>query len=220
MSNSLRPHGLQRTRLPCPSQSPGASSNSCSLSWWCHPSILSSVIPFSSCPQSFPASESFPMSHFFTTGGQSIGASVSASVLLMNIHDWFLLELTDLISLQSKGLSSIFSNTIVQKHQFFSTQPPFGPTLTFIHDYWKNHSFDQTFVGKVMSLLLNMLSRLVIAFLPRSKHLLISWLQSPFAVIFGAHENKVHHCFHCLPIYLPWSDGTRCHDLHFLNVDF
>ena len=96
----------------------------------------------------------------------------------------------------------------------------YGPTLTSIHDYWKNHSLTrQTFVGKVMSLLFNILSRLVITFLPRSKRLLISCLQSPSAVILEP-QKIVCHCFHCFPIYLPWSDGTRCHDLHFLNVEF
>jgi len=121
MSDSLWPHGLQHTRLPCPSPTPGACANSCPLSWWYHPTISSSV-PFSSRLQSFPASGSFPMSQFFTSGGQSIGVSASASVLPMNIQDWFPLGLTGLISLQSKGLSRVFSNTTVQKHQFFSAQ--------------------------------------------------------------------------------------------------
>ena len=122
MSNSLQPHGLQHHRLPCPSPTPGAYSNPCPLSQWCHPTISSSVIPFSSRLQSFPASGSFPMSRFFPSGGQSFGASVSASVLPMNIQDWFPLGLTGWISLQSKGLSRVFSNTTVQKHQFFGTQ--------------------------------------------------------------------------------------------------
>ena len=104
-SNSLRPHGLQHTRLPCPLPTPGACSNSCPLSWWCHPTISSSVSPFSSCLQSFPASGSLLMSQFFQSGGQSIGTSASASVLPMNIQDWFPLGLTDLISLQSRGLA-------------------------------------------------------------------------------------------------------------------
>ena len=121
MSDSLRPHGLQDARLPCPSPTPRACSNSCPSSWWCHPTISSSVIPFSSRFHSFLASGSFPMSQFFTSGGQSIGASASASVLPMNIQDWFPLGLIGWISLQSKGLSRVFSNTTVQKHQFFST---------------------------------------------------------------------------------------------------
>ena len=107
VSNSLQPHGLQHGRLPCPSVSPGVSSDSCPLSQWCHPTILTSFIPFSSCPQSFPASETFLMSWLFASNGQSIGASVLASVLPMNIQGWFPLGLTGLISLQSKGLSSL-----------------------------------------------------------------------------------------------------------------
>ena len=122
MSDSLWPKGLQHTSLPCPSRTPRAYSNSCPLSWSCHPTISSSAIPFSSCLQSFPASGSFPMSHFFASGGQSIGVSASTSVLPMNIQDWFSLGLTGWISLLSKGLSRIFSNTAVQKHQFFCTQ--------------------------------------------------------------------------------------------------
>ena len=117
VSNSLRPHGLQHSRLPCPSPTPRVYSNSCPSHQWCHPTISSSVIHFSSCLQSFPASGSFPMSQFFTSGGQSNnGVSASASVLPMNIQDWFPLGLTGWISLQSKGLSRVFSNTTVQKH--------------------------------------------------------------------------------------------------------
>ena len=138
---SVQPHGLQHARLPCPSPTPGACSNSCPSSWWCHPTISSSVIPFSSHLQSFPESRSFPVRQFFTSGGQSIGVSGSASVLPMNIQDWFPLGLTGWISLQSRGLLRVFSNTTVQKHQFFTTQLLYSPTLTSIHDYWKNHSF-------------------------------------------------------------------------------
>ena len=122
MSNSLRPHGLQHARLDYPSPSPGACSNSHPLSQWYHPTILSFIIPFFSCLQSFPASGSFPMSQFFTSGGQSIGVSTSASVLPMTIQDWFPLGWTGWISLLSRGLSRVFSNTTVQKHQFFSAQ--------------------------------------------------------------------------------------------------
>ena len=135
-------NGLQHVRLPCPSPSPRACSNSCLLSRWCHPTISSSVVPFSSCPQSFPALGSFPMTQFFTSGGQSIGVSASASVLLMNIQDWFPSGWTGWISLQSKGLSRVFSNTTAQKHQFLSTQLSYSPTLTSIHDHWKDHSLD------------------------------------------------------------------------------
>ena len=119
---TLWPHRLQHARPPCPSPTPRVYSNSCSLSQWCHPTISSSVVPFSSRLQSFPASESFQMSQLFTLGGQSIGVSALASVLPMNIQDWFPLGWTGLISLQSKGLSRVFSNTIVQKYQFFGTQ--------------------------------------------------------------------------------------------------
>ena len=123
-SNSLQPHGLQHASLPCPSPIPGAYSSSCPLSQWCHPTISSSVIPISSHLQSFPASGSFLVSQFFASGGQSTGVSASASVLPMNIQDWFPLGLTGLIPLQPKGLWSVFSNTRVQKHQFFGTRFP------------------------------------------------------------------------------------------------
>ena len=119
---TLQPHGLQHARPPCPSPTPRVYSNSCPLSWWCHPTISCSVVPFSYCPQSFPASGSFQMSQFFASGGQSIGASALASVLPMNIQDWFPLGWTGWISLLSKGLSRVISNTTVQKHQFFGTQ--------------------------------------------------------------------------------------------------
>ena len=160
------------------------------------------------------------MSPLFTWGGQSTGVSASASVLPMNTQDWFPLEWTGWISLQSKGLSRVFSNTTVQKHQFFGAQlslwynshPYMTTGKTIALTRW-------TFVGKVMSLLLNMLSRLVITFLPRRKRLLISWLQTPSVVIWEPPKNKVWHCFHCFPIYLPWSDGTRYHDLSFLNAE-
>ena len=123
VSDSLWSHELQPARPPCPSPTPRVYPNSCPLSRWCHPAISSSVIPFSSCRQSFPASGYFPVSQFFTSGGPSIGASASASVLPMNIQDWFPLEWTGWISFQSKGLSRVFSNTTVQKHQFFGAQP-------------------------------------------------------------------------------------------------
>ena len=184
MSNSLWPHGLQHARPPCPSPTPRAYSNSCPSSHWCHSPISSSVVPFS-CLQSFPASGSFPMSQFFTSGGQNIGVSTSASVLPMNIQNWSPLRWTGWISLQSKGLSRVFSNNIVQKHQFFGAQLFFIVQLS--HPYMTTDKIialtRRTFVGKVMSLPFNMLSRLIIAFLPGSKHLLISWLQSLSAVI-------------------------------------
>ena len=211
MSDSLQPHGLQHTSTP----TPRACSNSCPLSRWCHPTISSSVVPFSSCLQSFPASGSFPMSQLFASGGQSIGASASASALPKSIQDWFLLGLTGLISLQSKGLSRVLSNTTVQKHQFFGTQLSLWSN-SYIHTRKTIALTRRTFVSKIMSLVFNVLSRFVTAFLPRSKRLLISLLQSPSAVILGPKKIK-SLCFY---IYLPWSDGTGCHDLHFLYVEF
>ena len=123
VSDSLRPRESQHARPPCPSPTPGVHSDSCPLSWWWHPAISSSVIPFSSCPQSLPASESFPMTQLFAWGGQSIGVSALASFLPKNTQDWSPKEWTGWISLQAKGLSRVFSNTTVQKHQFFGAQP-------------------------------------------------------------------------------------------------
>ena len=122
VSNSLRPHESQHARPPCPSPTPGVHSDSCPLSRWCHPTISCSVIPFSSCPQSFPASGSFQMSQLFTWGSQSISVSASTSVLPMNTQNWSPLGWTGWISLQSQGLSRVFSNTTAQKHQFLGTQ--------------------------------------------------------------------------------------------------
>ena len=177
---------------------------------------ISSFVPtFSSCHQSFPGSGSFPMSWPFPSGGQSIGASASGLVFPMNIQGWFPLELTGFISLQSKGLSSVFSN---QKHSaFFMVQLSYlymttGKTIALTI---------QTFVGKVMSLLFNMLSSLVIIFLLRSKQVSFNFMAAvTICSDFGAQENKIWHCFHFFPIYLPWSVGTKCHDLSFLNVEF
>ena len=322
MSDSLQ-HELQHTRLPCLSQSPRVFSDSCLLNQWCHPTISSSVIPFSSCLQSFPTSEFFPVNQHFTSGGQSIGDSASASVLPVNIQDWFPLWLTGWLTLLFKGLSRVFSSTTVQKHQFFGTQPLLYLTLTSIHEYWKNHvvwanslqscptlstlwtvacqsplsmwfsrqeywsglpcppsgdhpnprirpeflmspalagrffitsittltRWTLCFVSKVMPLLFNMLSRLVIAFLRRTKCLFIFWLgmaepgglpsmghtvghdwsdlvaavaaaAGSMCSDFEAQEKKFYHCFHCFPIYLPWSNGTTRHVLNFLNVEF
>ena len=131
MSNSLQPHGLQRR----------AYANSCPSSRWGHPTISSSVLPSSSCLKSFPVAGSFPVSQLFASGGQSTEASAWASVLPVNIQGWFPLWLTALISLQSKGLSRVFSNTTVQKHQFFSTQRSLWSNFHILHDYWKSHSF-------------------------------------------------------------------------------
>ena len=184
MSDSLQPHELQHTRLLCLSLSLWVCSKSGPLSQWCHPTTSCSVIPFSSCLQSFPASWSFPISQLFTSGGQHIGVSASSSVVPMNIQGWFPLGLTGLVSLLSRGLKSLLQHhsskvSILWRSAFFTVQlsHPYmttGKTIALTR---------RTFVDKVMSLLLNMLSRLVITFLPRSKRLLISWLQSPSAVI-------------------------------------
>ena len=160
------------------------------------------------------------MSQLFTWGGQSIGVSASASVLPMNTQDWSPLRWTGLDLLAVQGtLKSLLQHhiskaSILQCSAFLIVQlshPYMTTGKTIALTRW-------TFVNKVTSLLLNMLSRLVITFLPRSMHLLISWLQSPSAVI-SEPQKTVWHCFHCFPIYLPWSDGTRCHDLSFLNVE-
>jgi len=162
MSDFLQPHELQHARLPSPSPTPGVYPNPCPLSWWCHPTILSSVVPFSSCPQSFPASRSFQMSHFFTWGGQSIGVSASTSVFPVNTQDWFSLGWTSWISLQSKGLfKSLLQHhsskaSILRHSAFFIVQlshPYLTTGKTIALTRW-------TFVYKVMSLLFNMLSRL------------------------------------------------------------
>ena len=142
VSNSLRLHGLQHARLPCPTSTPGACSNSCPLSQWCHPTTSSFVVPFSSCLPSFPASGSFPMSQLFASDGQIIGVSASASVLPMNIQDWFPLGWTGWISLQSKGLSRVFSSTTVQSINSLVPSLFYGPILTSRLDYWKNYSFE------------------------------------------------------------------------------
>ena len=147
VSNSLWPHESQHARPPCPSATPRVHSNSCPLSQWCHPAISYSVIPFSSCPQSLPASDYYPMSQLFAWGGQSTGVSALASFLPKNTQDWSPLGWTGWISLQSKGLSRVFSNTAVQKHQFFSTQLSSQSnshlfTSQVSYDHWKKHSFD------------------------------------------------------------------------------
>ena len=223
MSDSLRPHEMQHARPPCPSSTPGVYQNSYPLSWWCHPIISSFVIHFSSCPQSFWASGSFQMSQFFTSGVQSIAVSASTSVLPMNIQDWgnhFRMDWMDPLAVQGTLKSLLQHHTskasILWCSAFFIVQlshPYMTTGKTTPLTRW-------TIVGKIMSLLFNMLSRLVIIFLPRSKRLLISWLQFTICSDFGAQQNKGCHCFHCFSIYLPWSDGTRCHDLSFQNVGF
>ena len=165
VSNSLWPHGLQHARLPCPLPSSRACSNLCALSWWCHPNISSFVVPFSSCLQSFLVSASFPMSWLFTSSGQSIEASASVSVFPMNIQGWFPLGLTGLISLLSEGLSRVFFGTTVQKFNSLAFRLLYGSTLTSIHDYWKNDSFDYTNLCQQSDASpFNTLSRFVIVF--------------------------------------------------------
>ena len=151
VSSSLRPHELQHARPFCPSPTPGVYPNSCPLSQWCHLTISSSVIPFSSCFQSFPTSGSFQMSQLFTSGGQNIGVSASTSVLLMNTQDWFPLGWTGWISLQSKGLSRVFSNTTVQKHQFFCAQHRWDRP-------WQVHKIDEVVLGPFLLFIIAPLS--------------------------------------------------------------
>ena len=212
------PHGLQHSRLPFPSPTPRAYSNSCPLNQWCHPTILSFIVPFP-CLQSFPASGSFLMSWLFTSKfwSFSISPSNEYSGLISFRIDWL-----DLLPVQGTHKSllqhhnskaSIFWHSAFFMVQLSHSYVTIGKTIALT--MW-------TFVRKVMSLLFSMLSRFVIAFLPRSKSLLISWLRHhpKSCSDFGAQENKVCHDFHCFPIYLPWSDGTGCCDLHFLNVEF
>ena len=143
MSDSLRPHGPQQARPPCPTPSTRVYPNSCPSSQWCHSTISSSVVSFSSCPQSFPASGSFQMTQFFTSGGQSIGVSASASILPRNTQDWSPLGWTGWISLQSKGPSRVFSKPQFKSINSLALSFVYSPTLTSIHDHWKNHSLDQ-----------------------------------------------------------------------------
>ena len=218
MSDSLRPHESQHARPPCPLPTPGVHSDSRLLSQWGHLAISSSVILFSSCPQSLPASVFFNESTLrmrwpnYWSFSFSIIPSKEIPGLISFRMDWL-----DLLAVQGtlKSLLQHHSSkaSILRHSAFFTVQLSHsymttGKTIALTR--W-------TFVGKVMSLLFNMLSRLVITFLPRSNRLLISWLQSPSD--FGAPQNKVWHCFHCFPICFPWSDGTRYHDLSFLNVE-
>ena len=209
MSNSLGPYESQHARPPCPSPTPGIYRNPCPSSRWCDSAISSSVIPFSSCPQSLPALRSFPMNQLFTWGGQSTG--VWASVLPMNTQDWSPLEWTGRIFLQSKGLLSLLqhhsSKTSILWHSAFFIVQLSHPYMTTGKTIALTR---QTFVDKVMSLLLNMLCRLVITFLPRSKRFLISWLQSPSAMILEPQEIKSASLFpHLFPMkwwdQMPWS---------------
>ena len=196
-SNLLWPHRLQHTRPPCPSPSPGVCPSSCPLHWWYHLAISSSDAIYSFCLQSFPASGTFPMSWLFASGDQSTRASAASSVIQMSIQGWFPLRETGLISLLSKELSGVFSSTTVQRNKFFGSLPSLRSS-----SHWEDHSLYLTtgkaialtigtFVGRVMSLLFNTLSRLVLTFLPTRNHLLISWLQSPSAAILEPKKKKL-----------------------------
>ena len=220
VSNSLRPHGLQHARLPCPSPPPEICTSSCPLHQWCHPAISSSEALFFFCPQPFPVLGTFPMSQLFASDDWNTGVSNSVPVLPTSIQGWFPLRLTGLISLLSKGLSEVFSNTTFWRHQFFNAPPssrsssynppwPLGKTIA---------STMQTFVSRVISLLFKTLSRFVIAFLPTNKHLLISCLQSPSAVILEPKRGNLSLLLCFPPLYLPRSNGARCHDLSFFNI--
>ena len=221
MYDTLRLHGLQHSRLPCPSPTPRTCSNSCPLSQWCH-RIISSFYPFLLLPSIFPSIRVFSKELAlrirwpkYWSFSFSISSSDEYSGLISFRIDWL-----DLLTVQGtlKNLLQHYSSSkasILQHSAFFIVQlsHPYmttGRTRALI---------SRTCVGTVISLLFNMLSRLVIAFLPRSKHLLISWLWSPSTVILEP-KNKVSHCFHCFPIYLLCSDGIRCHDLSFLNVEY
>ena len=219
MSISLQPHELQHARPLCRSPFPRACSDSCPLSWWCHPTISSSVIRFSSCLQSFPASGSFSMSQFFPLGGQSTGVSASASVLPVNIQEWFPLRL---VGSPWYPKDSQVSSQIPQFKSINSSCSAFF-IVQFSHSYMttgKNIALTRwTFVkGKVMSLHFNMLSTLVITFLPRSKCILISWLLSPSAVFLEPKKIKSIAVFHCFPNLfamkwwdqMPWSSFSEC----------
>ena len=216
MSDPVLPCEPQHARPPCPSPTPGVHQNLCPLSQWCHPTILSFVVPFSSCRQPFPASGSFQMSQLFVSGDQSYWSFASISVLPMNTQDWSPLEWTGWISLQLKGLLQHHSSkaSILQRSAFFIVQLSNPYTTT-----GKNITLTRwNFVDKVMSLFFNMLSRLIINFLPMNKS--FNFMAAiTICSDFGAQKNKVSHCFPCFPINLPWSDGTGCHDLSFLSVE-
>ena len=220
MSDSVRCHELQHTRPPCPSPTPGVHPSSCPSSQWCHPAISSSLSLLLLLPIP-PSIRVFSNESTCCTRWPKYW-SFSFSISPSNEHPWlisFRMDWLDLLAIQVTLKSFLQHHSLkasnLWRSAFFTVQfsHPYmttGETIAFTR---------QTFVGKVMSLLLNVLSRLVTTFLPRSKRLLISWLQSPSAVILEPPRNKVWHCFHCFPIYFPWSDGTRCHDLRFLNVE-
>ena len=221
MSNFLQHHGPQHTKFLCFLPSPRVCSNSCPLSCWCYLIMLFSATLFSFCLQSFPALGYFPVSCLFTSGNQSIAASSSVSLLPMNIQGWFPIGLTDLMSLLSKGFSRVFSRLQFESIHSSVLRLLYGPTFTFIHDNWKNRNFgcmDNCWQNDVSAF-----SYAVYIF-----HSFLSKQQASFTFMalvticsnFEAQENEVCHYFQIPPFYLPWSDGTRCHDLSFLNVEF
>ena len=221
MSYCLLPHGLQHDRLPCPSLSSEVCSNSCPLSQWCHQTISSSITHFSSCPQSFPKSGSFPMSWLFASCGQGIW-SFSFSISPSNEYSGLISFRIDWCDLLAVRRDSQESSPALQFESINSLALSliYYPILTSIHDHWKNHSFDLwTFVGKIMSLFFYMLSN-CLSF--ASKEQASSNFMAAVTICsdFEARENEICHRFHCFPIYLPWSDRTGCHDLSFMNVGF
>ena len=232
VSHSLWHNGLQHVIFPCCSPSPVFYSNSCLSSWWCHPTISSSAVPFSSWFQSFLVSGSFHMCQFFASGGQSIGVSASISVLPMNIQDWFPLGWTGLLSCCPKDSQE--SSPTPQFKSINSSVPSLlsGPTLTTVHQNWKkkkkNYSFDymdSCWQSNISAL--NTLSRYLHTQSLNTLSGFSSKEQASFNFImeviicsnFEAQENKHSQCFHCFLIYFSWNDGTKCHDLSFLNVE-
>ena len=202
------------------SPSPRVCSNSCPLSWRCHPTISFSVVPFFFA-FSFSQDQSFSMSRLFASSGQSIGASASVSKLPMNSQCWFPLGLTDVISLQSRRLSTVFSSPTIQKHQFFGAQPS-SWSNTHIPYITTGKTIDltlQTFVTKVMFVVFNTVSRLVI-FSSKEEESFNFKASVTINIDFGAREYKIYHCYHFFPFYLPPSNGTGYHDLSFLNAEF
>ena len=221
MFDSLRSHGLQHTRLPCPSPTPGVCSEPMSIELVMPSSHLILYRPLLLPPSIFPNIRVFSNESTLCIRWPKYW-SFSFSISPSNEYSGpvsFRVDWLDLLAVQG-ALKSLLITT-VQKHQFFSAQPSLWSNSHMHMTTGKTIALTRwTFVGKIMSPLFNMLSRLVITFLPRSKCLLISWLQSLSAVILEPPNNKVSHCFHCFPLYLPWSDGTRCRDLSFLNVEF
>ena len=214
ISDSLWHHGWQHARFPCPSPSPRACSNLCASSWWCHPIISSYVVPFSSSLQSFPASGSFLRSQFCASDGQSIGDSASASVLPMNIKDWFPLGWTGLISLSPRDSQKSSPTPQFQSINSLVLSFLYGPTLISKHEYWKNQSF--VYMDLCQQSNVSAFQYAVYVYQSFSSNKQASFKFMAAVTIFsdlGTQENKVCHCFHCFPIYWPWNDGTKWHHL-------